>query len=693
MKYAALSAVLALTSCKVRDDAASAVKDAPSHAADLSTYACPASEKIRVAFFDADSTLRVAKSGAVSANAADDVDVLPFVGSKIGELNKAGYLVAIVSNQMGIQQGKITAEASEAALSLTARGLGELGGRIDYIGMAPADDDLRKPKTGLASQLAGLLKDKCGKEIDLANSLMVGDSAYKRGVDGPSPDGRPADDFSNADRLFAKNLFAPDGELDDQHFQEPTDYFGWKAYGVYNIESPGQLEDFLLTLEAKAKAGEPGTDSAALLREVETVRRVNGMTKRAIRFAHFNVKELRTDKLVNMQDAQVERAALNIRLLNPDLVSINEIQYDLPDVATVGLPGTGDNMKRFVARTHLDATGWSYNLAQANTGNLSKKQPDGNYAINPNAPGADQLADQVNFGTFPGQYSTGFATRFPVTKATVLTDLKWRDWDQAFKFADFKLPNGQPLPDDMSLFDKNFNDVLVELAGRPAHVVTFHTVPAFGFGGSADANVQRNLAQLAFLEWYLLGSCDAADASSAVKRCETEAKPLEGNTPFIAIGDLNVDWGTTAGGAAVIKRLLENPKVNNWRAENHDWMFRADPTDKRAHISYMSDGVDLGKIQSELDYFIVSKQFKIEDGRVFAPLSYYQEHSCHDTKAKADAAKTPLTLVDGRDISVSTRYADDGTKTFCVVSVTKSFAAFRKGSDHLPVYVTLSWAD
>ncbi len=73
---------------------------------------------------------------------------------------------------------------------------------------------------------------------------MVGDSAYKKGSDGPSPDGRPADDFSNSDRGFAEKL--------NIAFYEPTDYFDWRAYNVFNIAKPEELKQFITVLSTKA---------------------------------------------------------------------------------------------------------------------------------------------------------------------------------------------------------------------------------------------------------------------------------------------------------------------------------------------------------------------------------------------------------------------------------------------------------
>src|SRR5262245_4527543 len=60
---------------------------------DLTAYTCPeGGGKIPVAFFDADSTLRISRSGSVSASEIDDVYVLPFAASHIKALNEQGML-------------------------------------------------------------------------------------------------------------------------------------------------------------------------------------------------------------------------------------------------------------------------------------------------------------------------------------------------------------------------------------------------------------------------------------------------------------------------------------------------------------------------------------------------------------------------------------------------------------------------
>ncbi len=406
------------------------------------------------------------------------------------------------------------------------------------------------------------------------------------------------------------------------------------------------------------------------------------------RYVHYNIKELTTEKIVNGNNPQFIKAAAILKELQPDFLSINEIQYDKPDIPNQGLPGTGENMKRLVAVVTGESSKWDFTFGEANTGKDAKKQPDGNYATNPNTPASRLLADQVNFGTFPGQYSTGFAAKGSIQSKTIESDLKWIDWDQAFPFSSHKLPDGSVLTNSAPLFDKNFNISLVKVDGKPIHMVTYHTVPAFDFGSGGNLNEMRNLAQLEFLEWFLVGDCDSALTNSPVRQCSRGIKPLAATDSFIVVGDLNVDYNDTSPGAAVMKRLLTHNRIHNVRPENMDPAFAKDTTTGKSHVTYASDGIDLGKLQSNLDYFIVSKDLDLLDMKVFAPLSGFKEESCHSTYNAAKSALDALTPGSDRTASVSTRYLDNNQRSFCVVSATKEYVNFRVGSDHFPVVLS-----
>jgi|CXWL01.1.fsa_nt_gi DNA 3'-phosphatase len=199
-------------------------------------------EAVKVAFFDADSTLRVSPAGGVSAKDPKDVMLLPWVGPKLAELVRQGYLIAIVSNQAGIPK-HISLENSDRALAYTVELIREQGGDVHYFDLAEYRDHDRKPQVGMALRLEKALQDKFGPNvrIDKANSIMVGDSAYKKAnKKGPGdirPDGAPGTHFANSDRLFAENYGIA--------FVEPTDFFGWRRFGIDVFTRAKQVREFL----------------------------------------------------------------------------------------------------------------------------------------------------------------------------------------------------------------------------------------------------------------------------------------------------------------------------------------------------------------------------------------------------------------------------------------------------------------
>jgi DNA 3'-phosphatase len=216
------------------------------------SFKVPESRKVRVAFFDADSTLRISRSGSPSANSATDVVLLPGVAAEIARLVAEGYLVVIVSNQGGIPKF-ISLENADAALmrtrELTLKENSQA--RFHYHDFAEFDDGNRKPGIDMALRIESELKKEFGAdvEVDKEGSFMVGDSAYKAPSGNRAgdlrPDGRRGFDFSNSDRHFAINYGIP--------FFEPQFYFGWIKDG---IERFMDIEDVLDYWKKKAASCE-----------------------------------------------------------------------------------------------------------------------------------------------------------------------------------------------------------------------------------------------------------------------------------------------------------------------------------------------------------------------------------------------------------------------------------------------------
>lgn len=157
-----------------------------------------------VAFFDADNTLRKTRSGKPSPHGRHDVIVFKETFKRISELQAQGYLLAIVSNQAGIELGMISDHEVEEAIQETLRIFAENGIFFNYYDYADQRDNNRKPDTEMAWRLERKLH-LAGLKINWQTSFMVGDAAWKKGHDN-QPDGTPGHDHANSDRRFAENI-------------------------------------------------------------------------------------------------------------------------------------------------------------------------------------------------------------------------------------------------------------------------------------------------------------------------------------------------------------------------------------------------------------------------------------------------------------------------------------------------------
>jgi HAD superfamily hydrolase (TIGR01662 family) len=238
-------------------------------------------ESVPVAFFDADSTLRVSSTGW-PPNTVDDVTVLPGVAAGINRAIESGFLVVVVSNQGGVSDDADKFAIAEGALAEMIRQMWELGAPVHYFDFAEHRDEDRKPETGMARRFEEALQESFSIAIDWDRTFMVGDAAWKRDVDtertelpgggtaecllradiciaeGEMPDevvefdscfgeGMPGADFSNSDRGLAENLGIADPcnlFTESYRFHHPKDYFGWSELGIRNFRYRTEVEEF-----------------------------------------------------------------------------------------------------------------------------------------------------------------------------------------------------------------------------------------------------------------------------------------------------------------------------------------------------------------------------------------------------------------------------------------------------------------
>ena len=132
--------------------------------------------KYKCVFLDRDGVInKKAHEGDYIKNWSE-FKFLPSVKEAIKRLNKAGFLVIIITNQRGIAKGLMTEEDLKDIHTKMIEEIKKSGAKIDGIYYCPHDEkdncNCRKPKIGM------FLKAKKDFNVEMSESWLVGDSKF-----------------------------------------------------------------------------------------------------------------------------------------------------------------------------------------------------------------------------------------------------------------------------------------------------------------------------------------------------------------------------------------------------------------------------------------------------------------------------------------------------------------------------------
>lgn len=126
----------------------------------------------RLVILDRDGVLNEESDAHIKS--VDEWRPLPGSLEAVARLNRAGYRVALATNQSGVARGLFSEEGLRAIHDHINTRLGHIGGRLDPIVYSPhgpgSDDPMRKPAPGMLREIARRL------DADLAGVPYVGDS-------------------------------------------------------------------------------------------------------------------------------------------------------------------------------------------------------------------------------------------------------------------------------------------------------------------------------------------------------------------------------------------------------------------------------------------------------------------------------------------------------------------------------------
>ncbi len=343
-----------------------------------------------------------------------------------------------------------------------------------------------------------------------------------------------------------------------------------------------------------------------------------------IRIASFNTELERRGPglllrdILRGEDAQITAVANIISHISPDILLINGFDYDNGNIA---LNAFADLL------TEHGAT-YPYLFAlRPNTGMRT--------GLDMNGDGKTGTArDAQGYGRFQGQGGMAILSKFPIDHANVqdFSALLWVDFPAAL------LPrmNGKPFPSAKALNAQRLSTtghwvVPVNLPNGTINLLAFHATPPV-FDGNEDRNGKRNHDEVKFWVSYL----DGLLATPPVK------------TPFVIMGNANLDPNDGDGRSLAIRNLLAHPKLQDPAPKSRGGIIASQQqggvnlghqTDPALDTVDWPDATGPGNMR--VSYVLPSTDFAVSAAGVFWPDADDAAHSL-----LADSSRHRLVWVD-----------------------------------------------
>lgn len=325
-------------------------------------------------------------------------------------------------------------------------------------------------------------------------------------------------------------------------------------------------------------------------------------------------------------DAGARKIAAVLQRVRPDLVLLNEFDYDAAGRAAdllqrnyleIAQPGGGAPLR------------YDYRyFAPVNTGVPSGLDLDGNGKIG--GEGRDRGNDAWGYGLHPGQYGMLVLSRYPIDSADVRTlqSLRWSAMPGALQPRDPK--TGKPwyppgIWTRLRLSSKSHWDVPVRTPLGVVHLLASHPTPPV-FDGPEDRNGARNADELRLWREYI--SPPRPDADTTHWLCDDQRRcgGLPTDALFVIAGDMNNDPADGDGRHEAIVELLEHPRVLRYATPRSEGAVSAAKHVGGANLRHRGaaahDTGDFGpKVGNlRLDYVLPSVGLPVVASGVFWPL-------------------------------------------------------------------------
>ncbi len=344
-----------------------------------------------------------------------------------------------------------------------------------------------------------------------------------------------------------------------------------------------------------------------------------------VRFATYNASLNRNTAgqlvadLSTPDNVQAKAVAEVIQRLDPDIVLVNEFDYDDGHVA-LDLFQTN---YLSVAQNGAEPVEYPYAYtAPSNTGVPSGFDLDNNGTVG----GGN---DALGFGLFPGQFGMAVYSKYPIDQHRIRTfqNFLWRDMPGA------RLPDDPATPaladwytsDELAvlpLSSKSHWDIPIEIDDETVHFLVSHPTPPV-FDGPEDRNGTRNADEIRFWADYV----SKGRSARYIYDDDGRRGGLRG-AKFVIAGDQNSDPldGDSIPGA--IQQLLDHRRIDATFVPASEGAVEQSALQGGANLTHRSDPrfdtadfADGAPGNLRADYVLPSRQLDVVDGGVFWPLS------------------------------------------------------------------------
>jgi len=344
-----------------------------------------------------------------------------------------------------------------------------------------------------------------------------------------------------------------------------------------------------------------------------------------VRFATFNAALNRSNagdlinELSTLDSAQAQVIAEIIQRNNPDVLLLNEFDYD----------ADGDAIANFfknylqVSQNGANPVDYPYvYFAPSNTGIDSGFDLDNNGSIG----GGN---DALGFGNFPGQFGMVLLSKYPIVESEVRTfqNFLWKDMPGALLPDD---PNTVEANDWYSaqelevvrLSSKSHWDIPLNVNGEVVHVLASHPTPPV-FDGEEDRNGRRNHDEIRFWSDYV-----TPGSGEYIYDDHGGTGGLAPGKRFVIMGDQNADPFDGDSTNNAINQLLDNPLINTSVTPDSEGGVDAATRQGGANDTHVgnpafdtADFADDAPGNLRVDYVLPSQNLDIKDAGVFWPES------------------------------------------------------------------------